>query len=92
MGLDHRRQEQWQGCRVSQGIKWRRCELPFIKSFHGLQGAGRYTMACGDGGREAARAIKKRVKENCLKRVTERRIKKWAQGQVNKKGSCGDAG
>lgn len=49
-------------------------------------------MACGDGGRGAARAIKQRAAENWLKRVAEMRIKKWAQGQVNKKGSCGDAG
>lgn len=40
----------------------------------------------------AAGAIKQRATENWLKRVTEMRIKKWAQGQVNKKGSCGDGG
>lgn len=57
MGLDHRSQEQ-EGCRVSQGIRWQRCELPFIRSFHGLQKAGRYTMACRDGGRGGSKSIK----------------------------------
>lgn len=59
MGLDHERTEQRQGCRVSQGIRWQRGELPFIQSFHGLQRAGRCT---GVGGGGLGRAIKQRAK------------------------------